>query len=166
MEKQTISIFPNVQNQWLNGHLDFQFQNFRWKNQRRRRWFFPPPTSRLAYPRFACCCGGGAERAPSPTDSKNISQIHIYTALRYNFYTLTNTLSSHILYLSPSFLAKPTRTTQLKFPHGDATGGAPPPLGIQLQLSYNCLQYTIYLIYNYILLRIIEVSSSSALIVR
>jgi len=70
---------------------------------------------------------GGAERAPSPTDSKNISQIQIYTALRYNFFTLTNTLSSHILHLSSSFLAKPTRTTQLKFPHGNAIGGQPPP---------------------------------------
>jgi hypothetical protein len=131
----------------LNGHLDFQFQNFRWKNQRRRRWFFPPPTSRL--PTFACCCGGGAERAPSPTDSKNISQIHIYTALRYNFFTLTNTLSSHILYLSPSLLAKPTRTTQLKFPHGDATGGGP-PLGHTI---------TIVLQLFTILLRIIQVFS-------
>jgi hypothetical protein len=132
----------------LNGHLDFQFQNFRWKNQRRRRWFFPPPTSRL--PTFACCCGGGAERAPSPTDSKNISQIHIYTALRYNFFTLTNTLSSHILYLSPSLLAKPTRTTQLKFPHGDATGGGPSPLGHTI---------TIVLQLFTILLRIIQVFS-------
>ena len=40
MENQTISIFSHVQNQLSNGHLYFQFQKFRWKNQRRRRWFF------------------------------------------------------------------------------------------------------------------------------
>ena len=64
-----------------------------------------PPQLLVPRARFACCFGGGAERAPRPTDSKNISQRKIYTALRYNFFTLSNTLSSHILHLSPSFLA-------------------------------------------------------------
>ena len=105
------------------------FKKFRWKNLSTQ---LAPHTSGP----FLACGGGGAERAQSPTGSDNFSQIQNYTALRYNFFTLTNTIPSVILHLSPSLRAKPMRTTKVKFPHSNAIEGRPIPRTIFLLTKY------------------------------
>jgi hypothetical protein len=157
MEKQTISIFPYVQNQWLNGHLDFQFQNFRWKNQRRRRWFFPPPTSRL--PTFCLLLWWGRGTRPKPhRQQKYFSNTYLHRSAIQLLYPHKHSIIAYPLPF-PFVPCQTNAHNTTKVPTRRRYWRWPPPLGIQLQLSYNCLQYTIYLIYNYILLRIIEVFS-------